>query len=258
MDSLELTPGGWLESRKVSLTEEVEKAADHRWFGLFSLMANCNLEQTVSPDAVADKKTDQAGPQTPHWHPNFRNYERLPDTKVVRTVFFVNGGAVLVALALLVYFGFGELQLSSLRSQTEEWQQRIDQSKAENNLAAANYRKFQAAEAKLTEADKFLGSSPMIANLVADLGNLMPPNVAVDTFDLREGVVMLRCTVRGAPDKASGYASEFVEVLRQAPAFESLFEEVSLTNLNRIEKTGHLAIEVVIQLKESVGGKKKK
>ena len=27
----------------------------------------------------------------PAWHPNFRNYEKLPDIKVVRTAFFVNG-----------------------------------------------------------------------------------------------------------------------------------------------------------------------
>ena len=39
------------------------------------------------------KKSDAQSAVAPVWHPNFRNFERLPDTKVVRTTFFVNTAA---------------------------------------------------------------------------------------------------------------------------------------------------------------------
>ena len=48
--------------------------------------------------SLLKKKPDAAAANlTPAWHPNFRNFERLPDTKVVRTTFFINGGAIAVA-----------------------------------------------------------------------------------------------------------------------------------------------------------------
>ena len=46
------------------------------------------------------KKSDAALNVVPAWHPNLRNVENLPDTKVVRTAFFVNGFAMLVAVSL--------------------------------------------------------------------------------------------------------------------------------------------------------------
>ena len=55
------------------------------------------LKKKKKPDAAASE-----APQVPAWHPNFRNYQQLPDIKVVRTAFFVNGAAVFVALGLAV------------------------------------------------------------------------------------------------------------------------------------------------------------
>lgn len=204
------------------------------------------------------KKTETAGPQTPAWHPNFRNFERLPDTKVVRTAFFINGGAMLVALVLLIYFAQSEWQLHSLRSQTDDWQSHIDQDQARSNQAIASYKKFQAEEAKIKEVDAFVKSRPRIGSLIVDLGRTMPQNIAIDSLDLRESTLTLRATVRGAPDKASGYASAYVEALRNTPEFKELFNDVNLTNLSRVASTGRLAIEVVIKLKDqaATGGKK--
>ena len=42
--------------------------------------------------------------EMPPWHPNLRNFARLPDTKVVRTAFFINGASVFIALGLLLWF----------------------------------------------------------------------------------------------------------------------------------------------------------
>lgn len=194
------------------------------------------------------KKPEAAGPQTPSWHPNFRNYEALPDTKVVRTAFFINGGAIAVALALLIYLGIGELDLHSLRSQTADVQAQIDRDKAASDAAVAKFRKFQEQEKRIKEVDEFLQARPSVAELVANLSKTLPVNVAIDRFELVQDRLTLRGTVRGSPDKASGYASGYVESLRAAPEFKTLFSEVNLTNLTRVPSTGRLSIEVVIKL----------
>lgn len=204
------------------------------------------------------KKTEATGPLVPAWHPNFRNYEELPDTKVVRTAFFINVGSIVVALALLIYFGLGELQLQNLRTQAADWQAQIEQNRPASTQAVGNFTKFKAEEAKIREVDAFLKSRPSIAQLITDLGRTLPPNVALDAFDLRDATLTLRGTVRGAPDKASGYASAYVDTLRNAPEFQPLFTEVNLTNLSRVPTTGRLAIEVVIKLNvPSAAGAKK-
>ena len=204
------------------------------------------------------KKTEATGPLVPSWHPNFRNYEQLPDTKVVRTAFFINVGSIVVALALLIYFGLGELQLQNLRTQADDWQAQIEQNRPASTAAVGKFTQFKAEEAKIREVDAFMQSRPSIAQLISDLGRTLPPNVALDAFDLRDATLTLRGTVRGAPDKASGYASAYVETLRNAPEFQPLFTEVNLTNLSRVPTTGRLAIEVVIKLNvPSAAGAKK-
>lgn len=204
------------------------------------------------------KKTEAAGSRTSAWHPDFRDRDSLPDTKVVRTAFFVNGIAVVVALSLLINFGLNELQIRSLKTHSEEWEQRIARDKSTSNRVVVQFRKFQAEEKKLIEVEEFVASRPSLANLVADIGRTLPENLAIDSFDLRDNTLTLRATVRGAPDKASGYASSYVDILRAAPEFADLFEKVSLTNLNRVADTGRLAIEVVVELADPTakGGKK--
>jgi len=253
VESLKVEPTQWLSSRQVTLSEAVQQKVDPRWFGLFSLMANYNLANVAESNAVTEKKTDSAGPQTPNWHPNFRNYETLPDTKVVRTAFFTNVGASVVALSLLIYVGLDELQLHGLHGQIQDVRQQIERDEAASNLAVAQYQKFQENEARIKEVDAFVKSKLGVAELITNFSRTLPVNVALDSLDLRDNFLTIRGTVRGAPDKATGYASNYVDVLRTAPEFESLFLDVSLTNLSRVQSTGRLAIEIVIKLATKEG-----
>jgi Tfp pilus assembly PilM family ATPase len=52
---LKLELPAWLESRKITLAENVQQAMDDRWLGLFSLMVD-HKASTPAPDAVAEKK----------------------------------------------------------------------------------------------------------------------------------------------------------------------------------------------------------
>src|SRR5207244_3711979 len=95
--------------------------------------------------SLLKKKSDAAvAPQMPAWHPNFRNYAKLPDIKVVRTAFFINGVAITITLAAMIYLGIQEWQLRSINNQIADWQRQIDRDKKASDTAVALFKKFQS------------------------------------------------------------------------------------------------------------------
>ena len=86
--------------------------------------------------SLLKKKSDaDAAPAVPAWHPNFRNYQTLPDIKAVRTAFFINGVAILVMLSLAGYLGLQEWQLRGVNAQLAEVQAQVDRDKRVSDQA---------------------------------------------------------------------------------------------------------------------------
>jgi len=196
------------------------------------------------------KKTDAgAVSQMPSWHPNFRNYERLPDIKVVRTAFFVNGLAVFVAIGLLVFLGKREYELHSLNAQVTDWQQQIDRDKAGSDQMIALFKKFQEEEMKVNEIDAFGRSKPIVSEYLERFGETRPKNIALDTIEIRDLGITLRGSVRGSPDIASGEATAYLDVLKNDPVFNTKFDDVSMTSLSRNSTTGRMTFEILIKFK---------
>jgi hypothetical protein len=200
--------------------------------------------------SLLKKKSEAAAaPAVPPWHPNFRNYEKLPDIKVVRTAFFVNMAAISVALALAVYFGFHEWKLRVYRGQIAEQVRFITRDKPASDQAVALFKKFQAEEAKIIEVETFVKSKPPLSNLIAHLGSTMPAAVALDSFDLREGGLSMRLSVRGAPDVASGHATAYRDQLAADKKLMEYFAEPAIANLAQNPATGRLALEINLPIR---------
>lgn len=201
------------------------------------------------------KKTEAAAPAVSPWHPNFRNFERLPDTKVVRTAFFINGAAVVVAAVLLLFVAYREYGLRDLRSQVADWQQQIDRDKAGSDQAIAQFKKFQAEAARVAEIDAFLTAKPVVSDLLIRLGGTLPHNIAIDAFELRPTGLRLVASVRGAPDQASGHASNYLEQLRGNAELGKWFGDIALLNIDRNPQTGRLLVEYFLKFKASAAKK---
>ena len=150
---------------------------------------------------------------------------------------------------LLVYTGNRELKLHAVNSQIEEVEAQIVRDKPASDKAVSLFTKFKVEEAQLNEGDAFIKSRPIGSDLLLRIGQTLPANVALDYLDLRENLLILRGTVRGAPDMASGYASAYVEQLRVDPLLVLKIDDVVLKNLNRIPISGRLAIEIELKLK---------
>ena len=143
--------------------------------------------------SLLKKKSEAAAaPAVPNWHPNFRNYEKLPDIKVVRTAFFVNGAAITIALVLAIYFGRNEWQIRTLHSQIDDAKRQIEKNKKPSDAEVALFKKFQAEEAKIVEVDAFVKARPSFSELMIRLAETRPENIAFDTVDLRENGLLIQ------------------------------------------------------------------
>jgi hypothetical protein len=200
--------------------------------------------------SLLKKKSEAAAaPLVPPWHPNFRNYEKLPDIKVVRTAFFVNVGAITTVLALAGWYGFTEWQLRDLNQQLAAAEARIARDKPASDRALADFKKFQAEETKLKEVETFLTSKPSVSELLIHLAGTRPENVAIDGIDLREMGLILRLSVKGAPDVASGTATAYKEQLAGDKQLGAIFGEPTFSNFATNPNTGRLAVEILLPAK---------
>jgi hypothetical protein len=191
------------------------------------------------------KKSDRSpGLLVPPWHPNFRNFERLPDVKVVRTSFFVNGVAVAVTLALLACFGLQEYKLHEIRLQADDWQHQIEANQKASAQAVQLYQKFQAEEKKSTEAGAFVKADFVLSNFIIELAQTLPKNIGLDYIEIFNGGVTLRGTVRGSPDEAFSAASAYIDQLRANPHIGPNFENISFpqNGLNRSAQAGQASL----------------
>lgn len=206
------------------------------------------------------KKRDAAPAVAPAWHPNFRNFERLPDTKVVRTNFFINVAAVAAALVLGGIVGWREYQAGLLRQQAAAAEARTAAHKKQSTDGLRLTQLFNAEEAKFAEAAAFVRTPVAPSEMIALLGESLPAEIQLEYVDLRLlDASDPRCTLRGlaagSKDQASGAASAYVEALRTHPRFAAIFASVNLTTINADARTGMLVFEIVMKLKPA-GGKK--
>lgn len=189
-------------------------------------------------------------PMVRAWHPNFRNYEKLPDIKVVRTAFFIHGVAIFVASALGIFLGSKEWQLFALNKQISQVESVIDRDKRVSDQAITLFKKFQADEARVKEVDAFVKSKMQISVLLLRLAKTLPGNVALDTLDLRDTGLTVRLAVRGDAAAASGYATAYLEQLR-ADKELTQFDEFTFTSTPmRNPATGRMAVEFFLRVKQ--------
>lgn len=198
-----------------------------------------------------NKKSDAAVVVVPAWHPNLRIAENLPDTKVVRTAFFVNGAAMSVAIALALYLGFQEWKLHEVNKQIAYWQQQIDMKRKESADDVALYLGFKQEEAKTNEVANFVASRPVLSEIILRLGQITPKKIALDGLDFRDTGFSIRATVKGAPDRAATDASAYEKQLRTDKELGPKFNDVNLLTMRRNSTTGRLVLEIFCEYKKA-------
>lgn len=207
------------------------------------------------------KKSDANSALAPLWHPNFRNFERLPDTKVVRTTFFINVTAITLAASLLILLGMKEYRIRGLRTQIDETQAVIVKTTKDNVEAIRLSNIFDIEAKKITEAHAFTQRALSPSAFILLLGKTLPKEVQIESVDMRfSGASGDQCIVRGivagSKDAASGSADKYVQGLRASPLFGAKFESINMPSINPDPAGGFLRFEIVLKFKPA--GKEKK
>jgi hypothetical protein len=210
------------------------------------------------------RKSDAQPAAAPRWHTNFRNFERLPDTKVVRTAFFINTAAAAIALGALLWLGYQEYTNLNIREQIALAEADIEANKKQNAEATRLSKQFAEQIKKIDEAAVFAAIPISPVEYAHILGETMPPEILIDYLETRSvqpaaktaTVYQLRGRVAGSPDQASGVASEYVDTLRAHPRLSEVFEPINLNKINRDTSGGFLAFEISLTVRPP--GKAKK
>ena len=184
------------------------------------------------------------------WHPNFRNRERLPDTKVVRTYFFVNFTAVMLVLCLAVGVWYQEYRIGVLDRQVTDWQVQIARNQKSAVEAVALSKKFAAEEKKIRELGVFLQQRLVLSQFMVHLGKSLPAALVIDAVDIRETGVSLRGTAAGSPVEATGRTSAYVELLQHDSYFKDIVETKDVTqDVKRDQASGRVTFDLFMRFK---------
>ena len=187
---------------------------------------------------------------TPAWHPDFRVTERLPDTKPVRTIFFINSAAVLLATCLAIYIGYREVGLRALRADTESAALSLKQNKPGSDQAVELFKKFQEQEKGILALQDFLATRKLVvSDFVLHLGATLPSGVRLTTIDYKPAAVVVRGDIAGAADEASGLVYTYIDLLRKDKELAKSFENISLSSISREAATGRIRFEAALKFK---------
>lgn len=185
--------------------------------------------------------------QTPAWHTNFRNYAVLPDTKLVRTSFFVNGLLLLLAISTLLAAAYQEYTLSIIRAQNNELQQLIGKNRAASERAVALYKQFQAEEVKITELNNFIkGQKIVYSDFLIRLSQGKPAGIVFTSVDYKDVGVVIKGYAQGISEQATSAASAYERLLKDDRQLNSVFKSISLTNVSRDIQAGRLMFEIIL------------
>lgn len=201
--------------------------------------------------SLLKKSPDQAqAASAPAWHPNFRNFAELPDIKVVRTKFFVNGTMILMTAALALAFIYQEYKIADLERQVAEWQQQVNKDKKPSDQAVALFKKYLDQERKVLELNTYVKSARLtVSEFFKHLGDTLPRNIALTNIEIKEGGVTIYGMVSGAPESASGTASAYEKQLSSDQYITQYFDTPKLTSLVRDPGSGMMTLELNIKFK---------
>ncbi len=205
------------------------------------------------------KKSDSQPEAVPLWHTNFRNFDRLPDTKVVRTTFFINTAAVAAAIVMILWLGHREYTILNIKEQRAVAQRLIDDNQKQNAEALRLSKIFQEEEKKLNEVIAFIKVPITPAAFIEQIGQSLPKEILIDivetriTADSKNSVFQLRGRVAGNREIASGIASTYEGDLKVHSLVGKLFDPIKLNRLDPDVTGGFMTFDISLNV---IAGKK--
>ena len=187
---------------------------------------------------------------SPHWHVDVRLVGELPEDNIVGTRFLIHVLFSAVALGLLLFAGWLGYLNFSLRHQIRDWQQRIDDNRAEVSEIKSLGGKYAIEAAKIDQAYALVKPTLYVSGFISDLGRTRPEQVVIDTVEWNDAGIIVRGNVRENSQRATLLLGNYAKQLVTDPKIGPLFREIVLTSLDRGNNAGDLLnFELTFRLK---------
>ena len=186
---------------------------------------------------------------TPHWHVDCRIEAELPDDSVVGTRFLANVLFSAMALGLVLFTGWTAYLCLSVRNQTRDWEQRINDNRAEVRDIQRMQREYAAETIKIDQAYALVRPRFFVSGFLANLGRSRPDQITIDTVEWNEAGVVVRGNLRESSARAMPLLGGYVDLLRKDEKISALFREINLTDLERGAGGDSLRFEIQFKLK---------
>lgn len=125
----------------------------------------------------------------PYWRPDFRIAGTLPDIKVIRTGFLINGFAIGLALFALFFLLQREFRASALNSTVTDLEQRIESAKPANKKHLEVNERFRSAATYVEELHKFYNTPFDPYEAMVFFSNSVPDGLIYRSMRMEEIIV---------------------------------------------------------------------
>lgn len=132
---------------------------------------------------MAKKKAFQ-----PYWRPDFRNPSTLPDIKVIRTDFLINGFAMACAISALFFFLQKEYRARSLETLVSGLREQVALLTPQNAKSLQLNERFRTAGLYVAEIQSFHNSPYSPDELLVDLSNSVPDGLVFRQISMNEAI----------------------------------------------------------------------
>ncbi len=185
----------------------------------------------------------------PHWHLDCRIESELPEDNLVGTRFLINVLFGAVTLAALLFVGWlGYLDLST-RHQIRDWDQRINDNRAEVRDIQRMQREYAVEAAKIDEAFKLIRPQLHVYEFLQNLGRSRPAQLVIDSIDWNDTGITVHGNVHENSERASLLLGNYVKTLGKDEKMAPIFREIRLTGFDRGSTNDVINFEIAFYLK---------
>ena len=195
------------------------------------------------------KRSRDPLPLSPLWHIDLRLEQDLPEDSLIGRRFLVHVVFSFCATAAVIFAGYHAYLALSLSREVADWEQRINDNRAEVADIMRMQREYSAEALKIDQAFALVRPQLYVADFIANLGRTRPERVTIDLIEWNDAGVVLRGNLRERSDRATEILGGYVEQLRRDEKIGPLFREIVLTDLDRGGTGDTLRFEIKLALK---------
>jgi hypothetical protein len=187
---------------------------------------------------------------SPHWHVDYRLESELPEDAVVGKRFLTNVAFAVPALVALVFCIIYHVELYVLEGDIKESEQYINKNKEAVRKIDEMQFKYDNEAAMIDQAHAWVQPQFFVSGFVAGLGRTRREQIAIDLIEWNDAGILLRGSLRGRPDQATGILRDYLAVLNKDEKIKSHFETIKVTDVGRGAGGDSLRFEIKFSLKD--------